>query len=156
VIQIVPLQSIALYLLLFILAPRAVEIISPTVFVISIADAKHLVSASLDIAGFIAIGIGAWRISGGPLLLLLIIDLIVYGVLEAQFNLYCLGNACTTTNQMTPGYALTFAALKLCFTIIFGCMVAHNGMTREWRDAGPMYWCLHFVDLAPAPPHKKV
>jgi hypothetical protein len=156
--HVVALQILALNLVLFIAAPRAIDIIAPPGGVkllgFSKEDATHFVSAAMVGIGFAAVGLGAWRIASGLPLGILIGTVTIYALLELYSNTYCVWNECGKAEQLTPGWALLFSALKLLFTLNFGCIVAQHGMSPDMRAAGWGYWIRHFWYLAGAPPRK--
>lgn len=157
--HVVALQILALYLVLFIAAPRALDLIAPApgglkLLSFSKEDASHFVSAAMVVIGFAVVGLGAWQISSGLPLGILLVTVTIYALLEIYSNTYCVWNECGKAEQLTPGMALVFSALKLLFTFNFGCIVAQYGMSPDMRAAGWWYWIRHFNYLAGAPPRK--
>lgn len=156
--SVVPIQIFALYLLLFITAPRAIDIVSsPTgsLFGLSTKDAKDIVSAILVAVAFIAIGLGAYRISNGISLAFFLVALSIYGTLLVYANTLCVWTVCKEDPPITPHLALAFSILKLVVNLQFCWMVAVYGMSQSARDAGPRYWILHFFGLVGTPPQQR-
>jgi len=145
---VVPIQSYTLYCLLFIAVPKVIDIISApngTLIGISANVARDVVSASLVAFAFIAIGIGAYRISNGISRAIFLVLLAVYGVLLVYANTQCVWNACSEEPPITQPLALAFAALKIAVNLQFCWMVGVHGMTQSVREAGPVYWVLLFL-----------
>ncbi len=152
--HVVPIQIFALYALVFLAAPRVIEIVSsPSGALIGITpnDAKDVVSAILVAAAFTAIGIGAYRISTGISRAFFLYALALYGGLLAYTNVQCIWNACNEDPQITQQWALVFSVLKIVVNLQFCWMVGVHGMTQPAREAGPTYWILHFFGLVGAP-----
>jgi hypothetical protein len=152
-VYIISFQSAAFVLLLFVATPRAIEISAPNpVLILRMDDVKHLVSAGLDVLAFVSIALGAYRIHKGWLYYILLAILVLYGALQVEYDLRCSWTVCADSLHMPAGYALTFAILKVAFTVSFGSIVAYYGMTEKWKRAGAFYWILHLIYLAPEPP----
>jgi hypothetical protein len=152
--HVVPIQILALYLLLFIAAPSVIDIVgSPNGMLIGISAniAKDIVSATLVAIAFTTMGLGAYRISSGICLAFFLFGLAIYGVLLGYANTRCLWNVCSEDPQITPHLALAFSVLKIVVNLQFCWIVGVYGMTQPVRDAGPIYWVLHFFRLAGAP-----
>lgn len=151
--HVVPIQILALYLLLFIAAPKVIDIVkSPNEMLIGISAraAQEVVSAILVAVAFTAIGIGAYRISNGISRASFLIVLTIYGLLLGYANTHCIWETCSQM-PVTPRLALAFSVLKIIVNLQFCWMIAVYGMSQSARDAGPIYWILHFFRLAGPP-----
>jgi hypothetical protein len=154
--HVVPIQTLSLSLLLFIAAPRAVEIVSSPVgqsplLAVSTAAAKDVVSALLVVVALSSIGFAVWRISSGLSLVVLSSALLIYGVSVLYANVHCIWDVCKRDPQISRQLALMFSALKLVITVHFGWIVAVYGMSPVARNAGLRHWVLHFFGWAPKP-----
>src|SRR5579864_4478418 len=115
-VYIISFQSAVFVMLLFVATPRAIEISAPNpVLILRMEDAKHLVSAALDVLAFVSIGLGAYRIYKGRLFYFLLAILVLYGALEVEYDLRCSWRDCADSDHMPAGYAWTFAILKVAF-----------------------------------------
>lgn len=152
--HVVTLQILALYLLLFIAAPRALEIIAPggvKLLGVSQQNAKYFVSGAMVVIGFVSVGLGAWRIASGVPLATFLAIVTIYALVDLYGSTYCIWKECGKGGQLTPVLALVFSALKLLFTFNFGCIVAQYGMSPDMRAAGWWYWIRHFIYVAGSP-----
>jgi hypothetical protein len=152
-ITIAPLQRLALILLLFIAAPRAIEISAPEGILaeLPLSLTKAIVSGVLVIIGFASLGLGARGIASPWAFGLLVVILVVYGSGNVVYNLIRFSEP-ASRSLMSPPVAYGFAILKIVLSLVLSYIVALHGMTKEMRAAGLIYCLLHFFYLAPPLP----
>lgn len=144
----VPLQSIALAMLLLIALPRAFSVPGPDGESVGLNQAQVgvIVSVIVDLLACVSIVIGAWAIGGGVLFGLLALVMAVYAALLVMLDLNRWG--ANEYLHMSDFYRFSFSGLKFALTVLFGSIVAGHGMPPQMREKGLPHWVMHFFYLA--------
>jgi hypothetical protein len=144
----VPLQGIALLLLLVIVAPKDFSISLPggTSFGLSTDRTKSVVSLAFDLAASLSIAIGAKGVSDKRLYTPLLLIIGCYVVMDLRHYYYEI--IVDTPLQLTWFELVAYSVLKIAFTFTFGAIIAYHGMSEDDREKGWFYWMLHFFGLA--------
>lgn len=151
-INTVPLQTIGLIFLLFIAAaPKELSLPLPdgTSFGLNKDQTGAVIGLLFDVIASISVVFGAKGISNRPLFVLLVFALGGYVLMDLQRAYYQL--ITNTSQQLSTFQYLAYAFLKVYFTVTFGCIIAHHGMTDGDRKKGRRYWILHYFGLAGLP-----
>jgi hypothetical protein len=143
----VPLQSLALGLLVFIAASKSLSIPLPKGSLsLSTNQAKSFIGLVFNLVASISIAVGAGRISNRLSYALLLLILGCYAVMDIRHCFYEVSTG--TLLKLTIFEYEAYAVLKAAFTLIFGFIVAYYGMSEDDRKRGFVYWVLHFWALA--------
>jgi hypothetical protein len=144
------LQTAGLALLLFIALPRQFDFPAPAARVLGAAglnvyQAKLLASLGMVMIGFLSIALGTRRLASPPAYATLIMALVLYLSLETARTYDIWWVAEGSHKAMSVGFIYGFGLCKMIYTVVFGCIVAGHGMTREMRDGGPSFWIRRFL-----------
>lgn len=146
--KIVPWQIIGLWLLIIIAVPSLPSIPMPDkpIPLFKTRDQVYLVFGTiLDIVGFIAIAVGVRNLLGEKAYATIGVVLLGYSALDIGYTYW---GFCRGPERVMPDvFAYGFAAAKIVFTLVFGCLIAHYGMPQATRERGSSYWVRRYFGL---------
>jgi hypothetical protein len=109
-----------------------------------------VVTTLMDVAGYVSLSYGTWKLCGRRAGIAVTGILVVYITAEWVYTFWSLG-------QKTPGMpdVLTymFGALKIVLTVTFSYYVSLTTMIDRERARGIPHWCLRFLMLRNAETH---
>ena|ERR1051326_897348 len=147
--DVVPWQVGGVYLLWVIVAESALAIPGPQgahLFGLSAQQTELGIGLVLDVAGFVAIGLGVKDVAEKSAFRLLAGILVAYAIAEVLFTVHS-WNAPRTIGPFPEFYAYLFAGLKTLYTLVLGSIIAYVGMPDRDRMLGLVHWILIFFYL---------